>query len=77
MEKWRAPQKLNANGWFVGNMYPGKWRVRYGNDRYLHSDLVARVSTFDPVTGEYTGYFKTREKAREAIREYYKKENTK
>ena len=59
-----------ANGWSISK----GWYVRITNteNKYLHTDGVIRNTTLNRESGNYTGYFETKEKAYQAIKDYYK-----
>lgn len=47
----------------------GPWYITNGS-RFLHSDLTVQDLCVHPKTGLYSGWFASREKARQALRSY-------
>lgn len=77
---WKAPRK-NDYGWYVANTDKDKEarkdveKYDFG-DRYLHTDGNIYHDTYNKKLDEYTGYFKTRGLARQAIRRFNNERNS-
>lgn len=57
----KNPQANSKAPWYIGCADPHV---------YLHPDLTIHESTFNEKTGQYAGYYKTREQARKILRAF-------
>jgi len=72
--KPRIFQQLNPYGDFYGRWFILK-EVIPGQSQFLHKDGLWRSSTYNTITGEYTGYFTSQEEAEDFLKMFYPNSN--
>jgi hypothetical protein len=63
--KPRIFQQLNPYADFYGRWFVFK---EVGQSLFLHKDGIWRSSTYNPTSGEYTGYFTSQEEAEDVLK---------